>query len=133
MHAQLFGNVLKSDLVWKSSKNKMDGWIEQRMHKVMKLMMKQEHQEVCGIIQGSVHYSFSTLIHVLVVLVAQSCPILCYSMDCSLPGSSVQEVLQARILEWVAISYSRGSSQPRDQNRVSHIVGRIFTIWATRG
>ena len=54
-----------------------------------------------------------------VCLVAQTCPTLCNPMDCSLPGSSVQGVLQARILEWVAIPSSRGSSQPRDQTHVS--------------
>ena len=48
-------------------------------------------------------------------------------MDCSLPGSSVHRILQARILEWVAIPFSRGSSQPRDQTQVSHIAGRFFT------
>ena len=52
-------------------------------------------------------------------------------MDCSPPGSSVHGILQARILEWVAISFSRGSSQPWDRIRVSHIVGRFFTVWAT--
>ena len=46
--------------------------------------------------------------------VAQSCPVLCNPMDCSLPGSSVRGVLQARVLEWVAISFSRGSSRLRD-------------------
>ena len=46
--------------------------------------------------------------------VAQSCPALCHPMDCSLPGSSVHEIFQARILEWVAISFSRRSSEPRD-------------------
>ena len=51
---------------------------------------------------------------------------------CSLPGSSVHGILQARILEWVAIPFSRGSSQPRDQTQVCHIAGRRFTIWATR-
>ena len=64
--------------------------------------------------------------------VAQSCPTLCKPMDCSLPGSSVHGILQARILKWVAISFSRGSSQLRDQTQVSCIVGRHFTIWATR-
>ena len=49
------------------------------------------------------------------VLVAQSCPTLCDSMDCSSPGPSVQGILQERILEWLAIPFSRGSSQPRDQ------------------
>ena len=53
-------------------------------------------------------------------------------MDCRLPGSSVRGILQASVLEWVAISFSRGSSWPRDRTRVSHIVGRHFTIWATR-
>ena len=52
-------------------------------------------------------------------------------MDCSPPGSSVHGTFQARILEWVAISFFRGSSQPRDQTRVSLIVGRHFTVWAT--
>ena len=49
-------------------------------------------------------------------------------VDCSLPGSSVHGILQARILEWVAISFSRGSSQPWDRNRVSRIAGRCFTL-----
>ena len=49
-------------------------------------------------------------------------------MDCSPPGSSVQEILQARILECVAIPFSRGSSQRRDQMRVSCIAGRFFII-----
>ena len=64
--------------------------------------------------------------------VAQSCPTLWDSVDCSLPGSSVHGILQARILEWVAISFSRGSSPPRDQTQVSRVVGRCFTLWATR-
>ena len=63
---------------------------------------------------------------------AQSCPTLRDPMDCSLPGSSVHGILQARILEWVAISFSRISSQPRDWTWVSRIAGRHFTIWAIR-
>ena len=66
------------------------------------------------------------------VLVAQLCPTLCDPMDCSLPGSSVHGTLQARILEWVATPFSRGSSQPRDRTWVSCIAGRFFTLWATR-
>ena len=62
------------------------------------------------------------------VLIAQLCLILADPMDCSPPGSSVHGILQARILEWVAISFSRGSSQPRDPTQVSHIVGRRFTV-----
>ena len=65
--------------------------------------------------------------------VAQSCPTLSGPMDYSLLGSSVHGIFQARILEWVAISFSRGSSQPRDQTRVSCIVGRRFTVWAMGG
>ena len=53
-------------------------------------------------------------------------------MDYSLPGSSVHGIFQAIVLEWIAMSFSRGSSQPRDQTRVSHIVDRHFTVWATR-
>ena len=59
--------------------------------------------------------------------VAQSCPTLCDPMDCSLPDSSIHGVFQARILEWVVISFSRRSSQPRGWTRVSHIAGRCFT------
>ena len=58
------------------------------------------------------------------VKATQSCPTLCDPMDFI--------ILQARILEWIAILFSRGSSQPRDQTQVSHIAGRIFTVWATR-
>ena len=53
-------------------------------------------------------------------------------MDSSLPGSAVHGIFQARILEWAAISFSRGSYQPRNQTRVSCIADRLFTIWATR-
>ena len=53
-------------------------------------------------------------------------------MDCSLPGSSSHGIFQARVLKWVAISFSRGSSQPRDRTLVSCIAGRHFTLWATR-
>ena len=52
-------------------------------------------------------------------------------MKCHLPGSFVHGILQARILEWVAVPFSRGSSQTRDQTQISHIAGSFFTIWAT--
>ena len=64
--------------------------------------------------------------------VAQSCPTLCSPMDCSLPGSSVHGIFQARVMEWVAISFSRGPSWPREWNQVSRIAGRCFRVWATR-
>ena len=66
------------------------------------------------------------------VLVAQLCPFLCDPIDCSLSGSSVRGILQARILEWVAVPFSRESSPPRNRSRVSLIAGRFFTVWATR-
>ena len=60
---------------------------------------------------------------VVKVKVAQLCPTLCDPMDYTVHG-----ILQARILEWVAVLFSRGSSQPRDQTQVSHIAGRFFTV-----
>ena len=62
----------------------------------------------------------------------QSCPTLCNPTDCSLPGSSVHGIFQARVLEWAAISFSKRSCRPRDQTQISRIAGRHFTIWTTR-
>ena len=59
-------------------------------------------------------------------IVAQSCPTLCDPMDC------VHGIFQSKVLEWVAISFSRGYFQPKDWTQISSIVGRHFTIWATR-
>ena len=59
-------------------------------------------------------------------LVAKSCPILCHPMDCSLPDSSVHGILQARILEWVAIPFSRGSSRPRIEPESPALAGGFF-------
>ena len=53
-------------------------------------------------------------------------------MDCSLPGSSVHGIFQTIVLEWIAISFSRGYSWPRDRTQVSRILDRCFTVWATR-
>ena len=58
--------------------------------------------------------------------VVQSCPTLRDPMDCSLPDSSIHGIFQARVLEWVAIAFSSGSSQPRYQTQISHIAGRRF-------
>ena len=57
---------------------------------------------------------------------------LCDPVDCSLPGSSVHGILHGKILEWVVISFSRGSSQPRDRTQVSRVAGRCFNLWDTR-
>ena len=65
--------------------------------------------------------------HLTKLKVAQLCPILCNPMDYTDPG-----ILQAKILDWVALPFSRGSFQPKDQIQVSHIAGRFFTIRATR-
>ena len=64
--------------------------------------------------------------------VAQSSLTLCFLMDCNLPCSSIHGIFQARVLEWVAISFSRGSFRPRDRAQVSCIAGRHFTVWGTR-
>ena len=65
-------------------------------------------------------------------LVTQSYPTLWDSMDCSLPASSVHGISQTKILQWAAISFSRGSSRPRDQTRVSCIGRWVLYCWATR-
>ena len=69
-----------------------------------------------------------TMCNVCVCSVAQLCLTLCDPMDYRLPGSFVRGILHARMLEWVAISFSRGSSQPRDQTQVSCIAVRHFTM-----
>ena len=66
------------------------------------------------------------------VLICLICLTICHRVDCSLPVSSVHGISQARILEWVAMPSSRGSSQPRDWTQVSCIAGRFFTLWARR-
>ena len=87
----------------------------------------------------SVHYFTYFLLHfcpmestVVVVFVTQSCPTLCDTMDFSWPCSSVNGIFQARILDWVAIPFSRQCSQPRDWTQVSCMANRFFTIWITR-
>ena len=66
-------------------------------------------------------------------LIAKSCPILCDPMDWSLPGCSVYGISQTRVLEWVVIFFSRGSSRPRDWIRTSCIADRLFTTEPARG
>ena len=75
----------------------------------------------------SLHYRYTWLL--LQNEVAQSCLTLCNPMDYSLPSYSVHRIFQARILEWIAISFSRVSSQPRDRTQVSCIEGRCFNFW----
>ena len=65
------------------------------------------------------------------MLVAQSCLTVCNPVDCRSPGFSVHGILHTRILEWVAMPFSRGSYRPRDQTWIFHKASRFFTIWAT--
>ena len=74
----------------------------------------------------------SPLILKVKLLDAQSCPTRHDRMDCSPPDSSVHGILPTRLLEWVAIPFSRGSSWPKDQTQVSYIEDRFFPIWAIR-
>ena len=92
-----------------------------------KIQQKQVGNDEFGV---STTFVFNIYLYVNVykVKVTQSCPTLCDPTDCSPPGFSVHGILQARILECIAIPFSRGSSQPRDQTQVSHIAGDPFTI-----
>ena len=78
------------------------------------------------------HFHFLCTNRKAKVKVTESCPTLCSPMDCSPPGSSVYRILQAGTLRWVAISFSKGSSQPGGRTQVSCIAGRLFTVWATK-
>ena len=75
---------------------------------------------------------YTLLRGVVLYLVAQSCPTLGDPTDCSPPGSAIHGILQTRILEWIAMSSSRGSSRSRHQTQVYCFAGGFLTIWATR-
>ena len=88
------------------------------------------HQPIFG---HSSQYTWNSCVQVK-VLVTESCPTLCDPMDYSLPASSLRGILQARIMEWLAIPSCRRSSQPRDQTQISCvfcIAGGFFSQWAT--
>ena len=89
-------------------------------------MLHKEKSERCG--SENITFCWSTLHNGMVseseVKVAQSCPTLCNPMDCIW-------IMKARITEWAAIPFSRGSSQPRDWTQVCHVAGRFFASWAT--
>ena len=114
--------------------------VRKRINRIKSNINKKSCKEE-GVCVWSIKYIFQHLVFspaflakVRVSEVCQSCPTLCDPMDCSLPGSSLHGILQARVLEWIAICHFllRGSSQPRDQTRVSRIPGRCFNFWATR-
>ena len=71
-------------------------------------------------------YIFTFAINLKIMLIIQSCSTHCIPWDCSPPGFSFHGILQVRILQWVAIPFSRGSSRPKDQSQVSCITGRFF-------
>ena len=89
-------------------------------------------QPICILLNICVVSTFPNYISMHICLVAKSCPTFCDPMDCSPSGSSVHGVLQARIPEWVAISFPRGSSWPRDWTYVSCIGRWVLYHWATR-
>ena len=86
-----------------------------------------------GMIRNFFFFSKSLLFTENESEIAQSCPTLSDPMDCSLPGSSVHGIFQAIVLEWIAISFSRGSSRPRDQTQVSCIVDRQLNRLSHQG
>ena len=88
--------------------------------------LSREVTQLCPTLWVLPHYR--QLLYHLSCEVTQLCPTLCDPMDCSLPGSSVHGIFQAMVLEWIAISFSRWSSRPRDWTRVSCIVDRCFTV-----
>ena len=87
---------------------------------------------LCVCVGGAFLCSFIEVKVKAKVKVNQSCLNLCELMDCCLPGSSGHGILQTKMLEWLAILFSRGSSQPRDRTQFSCISDWFFTIWATR-
>ena len=95
-------------------------------HVGMKQTKKPENL-ILLLLHRKLNYSFQLSNPQMKVKVTQSCLTLCNPTDCTVHG-----ILQAKILEQVAIPFSRGSSQPRDQTQVSHTVGGFFTVWATR-
>ena len=102
--------------------------MELQVHNPLKLLANLSANPLYHLIT---QYYYCPLI--MCVLSHKSCPTLFDPMDCSPPGSSVHGIFQARILEWVAISFSRGFSSPRDQTWVSCIAGRLFLLLSHQG
>ena len=101
--------------IWKTQQ-----WSQDRKRSLFIPISKKGNAKECS------NYCTIVLIsHASKVKVAQSCPTLCDPMDYTVHG-----ILQARILEWEAVPFSRGSSQPRDQTQISCLAGGFFTIWA---
>ena len=92
------------------------------------ISIEERQAKGCKELKANPVLSLKPLVRLSLHSFAQSCPTLCNPIDCSLPGSFVHGIFQAVVLEWIAISFSRGSSQPRAQTQVSHIVDRCFTV-----
>ena len=111
-------------------------WYSRNNHLINKETYLASQQITCNrtlLLADSFAFAKGTKLFMQVkALVAQSCPTFCYSMDCSPLGISVHGILQAVMLEWVAILFSRGFSRPRDWTWVFCVAGRFFTIGATR-
>ena len=123
--------------MWGSYSRGHSVWVEAEMLMEQEYMSwkPEPHAHLCLLMSSFPTWVKSHIRHLHFMTeseVAQSCPPLCDSMDCSLPGSYVHGIFQARVLEWVTISFSRESSWPRDRTWFSCVAGRFFAIWATR-
>ena len=122
VHGILQARILESAAI-SFSRDLSDPGIEPRSHALQADSLQPEPPEKLRLL--FILHTYNCLPE---VLVTQSCSTLCNSMDYSPPGCSVHGIFQARILEWVAISFSRGSSQPKGQTWVSFIAARFFII-----
>ena len=116
-------NYTKTDLPVSVQESLVEAWVGGGLLQLGALSCS---SACMGPFEGGRHYLH--YFHHSLSEVAQSCPTLCNPMDCSLPGSSVHGIFQARVLEWAAISLARGSSQPRNWTQVSCIAGSCFTV-----
>ena len=100
--------------------------MEYSLETVLDHVKKQSFSDISKLVKKIMLHSI--LLDPLLVLITQLYLTLCDPIDCSLPGSSAHGISQARILEWVAIPFSRESSQARDETQVSCIASSFFTI-----
>ena len=127
------GSQESDTTLWLNHHHPSSGWPLSREQKATTFGKNVDKKlELCELLGGMECKTVQPLKKtVWAVLGAQSCLTLCEPTDCSPPGFSVHEILQARILEWIAIPSSQGTSQPSDWTLVSCLAGRFFTVWAT--
>ena len=127
--------------IWKPGTQRVDGWFPGLRSGGNGVMLAKGYKllDTRWVCSGDVIYHMMTIVNTVLYdwkLIKESevshVRFFCDTMDCSLPGSSIHGIFQARILEWVAISLSRGSSQTKDRTQVSHVAGRFFNSWTTR-